>query len=486
MAATSFTTAHDLVKAGVPARLPRQILRESILQAYQAYRKKGYSESDAMQALFPNTILDAATLRRVATSLLSGANLLFLGPPGSGKTSLAKDIWEMYPKEVVAVRDCPVHDDPHSLVDAEFSHKIPACPHCKITYGGLSLKELGEFDPARVDAAKVPVARHRLREGHGLSRVQGSPEVFPDNLTGAINLAKLEEIGDPNSPLVLEPGKVLQANRGLLMVDEIGKLPRGTQNVLLQALQENVVTPAKSRESFPASFVAIATSNLQDLDNVTEPLIGRLAIVYVDFNQDHAKNAQIVRMGSRHDGPFTPSPYLDAAATLIEHWRRSAAATDELSEVGSNRTMIDIIRRAQAHAELDAHDELSADDFHLGAKESMLGRIRARGAENYQQAIQVVENFVEKKWRESLKESTVRYWCGFSQGVLADDKAEALRTLDALRNLAEGRGAPDAAKLQRFEKYVAGQERLNGRTPQDATKRIYTLLLGTGAFSEKA
>jgi len=40
--------------------------------------------------------------------------------------------------------------------------------------------------------------------------------VFPDNLTGTLNLRKLEELGDPTSPLVLEPGKLLQANRGVL------------------------------------------------------------------------------------------------------------------------------------------------------------------------------------------------------------------------------------------------------------------------------
>ena len=132
------------------------------------------------------------------------------------------------------------------------------------------IRLLGDFDAAQVDASKVPVRKLRLREGHGFARLQGSPEVFPDNLTGAINLAKLEQVGDPSSPLVLEPGKVMQANRGVLLIDEIGKLPRGTQNVLLQALQESIVTPAKSRETFPASFLAVTTSNLEDLDNIAK------------------------------------------------------------------------------------------------------------------------------------------------------------------------------------------------------------------------
>lgn len=479
-------TAKEFLDQHLNPHRPQEALRTAVLLKYNDLRKAGHDEAAAMQALFPNTILDAPTLKRLTAALVSGANLLLLGPPGSGKTTLAKDIWELYPKEVLVVEDCPVQDDPFSLVDKNFAAEIPPCPYCKLAYGGVSLKRLGDFDPTLVDPTKVPVVRRRLREGHGLSRIQGSPEVFPDNLTGAINLAKLEEVGDPNSPLVLEPGKVLQANRGLLFVDEIGKMPRGTQNVLLEALQENIVTPAKSRESFPASFVAVATSNLQDLDNVTEPLIGRLAIVFIDFNQDHAKNVAIVRRATRDSGPFTSLVYMDAGAGLTEAWRRTAAAGDELGEVGSNRTMIDIVRRAQAHAQLAARPEMTPEDFHTGAREAMMGRIRARGTESFHQNAQVVEQFVEKKWKEALHDAGVRYWCGFSQGVLLDDKAEALRTLDAVRNHIEGRGHADGTKYEKFQKYVAGRERLTATTGEEALRRVFALLETTGAFTEKA
>lgn len=484
MAPEGTTTAATLLQQRLRPRRPGEILRDAVQQRYDQARKRGQSEDEALQSLFPNTLLDTPTLRRLTAALLSGTNLLFLGPPGSGKTSLAKDVWDLYPKEVLAVETCPVQDDPFSLVDADFYRQVPACPHCKTRYGEVSIGTLGDYDPAQVDPAKVPVVRRRLREGHGLARIQGSPEVFPDNLTGAINIAKLEEIGDPNSPLVMEPGKVLQANRGLLLIDEVGKLPRGTQNVLLQALQENIVTPAKSRETFPASFVAIATSNLQDLDNVTEPLIGRLAILYVDFNEDHAKNTAIVRRGVAEGRPFTPDAYVEAASTLIEQWRRTVGASDELGEVGSNRTMIDVVRRAQAFAQLSAHAIVEPEDFHQGAHDAMVGRIRARGAEGFDQNREIVENFIEKRWKESLKDGTVRCWCAFFIGELREDKAEALRVVDAVRNRAEGRGG-DAAKYERFRKFVESHERLNGVAADDATQKIYRLFESTGAFTEK-
>jgi magnesium chelatase subunit I len=485
MPETEPATAQTLKDEGIRPRRPTEILRETVLDRYNAARKEGRGEAEALQRLFPNTILDEGTLKKAAAALVSGSHVLLLGPPGSGKTSLAKDIWDLYPKDVIVVEGCPVQDDPFSLFDEEFAHVVPPCPYCKTTYGQVAIQRLGEFDPKDVDPGDVPIRRARLREGHGLARIQGSPEVFPDNLTGAINIAKLEEIGDPNSPLVMEPGKVLQANRGVLMIDEIGKLPRGTQNVLLQALQESIVTPAKSRETFPASFVAVATSNLQDLDNVTEPLIGRIGIVYVGFNDDHAKNVDIVRRGAAEPALHTPRLFHEASAGLVGAWRRTAAATDELGEVGSNRTMIDVLRRAQAHARLEGRKHVVSQDYITGAHEAMTGRIRARGAETFHQNTEVVEAFLKKRTEPSLRDAAYRYWCAFYVGELNEDKAEGLRTLDAVKAHLEGRGG-DQGKVKRFREFVTGYEGVNGERSDEVLKRVFDLLESNGAFEEKA
>src|SRR6185503_12229139 len=97
------------------------------------------------------------------------------------------------------------------------------------------------------------------------------------------------------------------------------------------------------------------------------------------FNRDHAKNAAIVRANLQDRGIFTPDAFVEAAATLVEAWRRTAGGSDELGEVGSNRTMVDIVRRAQAFAQLSARMSVEAEDFRQGARDSMVGRIRARG-----------------------------------------------------------------------------------------------------------
>ena len=288
---TAPVSAQVLLDKDVKPSLPLDELHKAILKRLAHLREEGLAEDEVLQALFPTTILDTETLEVVVSTLLAGNHMVLFGPPGSGKTNLAKDIWQLFPKKVWMVKDCPVQDHPYSLVDHKYSNIVQPCPQCKIKYGKIT--EIGEFKVENVNPIDVPVARLNLHEGMGFARLQGSPEVFPDNLTGTINIHKLEELGDPTSPLVIEPGKLLQANRGLLIIDEIGKLPLGTQNVLLQALQERIVTPAKSRDTYPASFIAVATSNLDDLDNINEPLNDRLANIYVGFNKKHSNNRAI-------------------------------------------------------------------------------------------------------------------------------------------------------------------------------------------------
>lgn len=488
VAAPMASTAFDLLQQRAPPMRPREAMRQALLARLHAERAKGAGATDAMQALFPHTVLDDDVLEHVVSTLLSGSNVLVIGPPGSGKTSLAKDIWNLMPKDVWAIDDCPVQDDPLSLVHPEFSLEVPPCPYCKTRYGGVSMKEVGDFEAGRVDARKVPVRKLRLREGHGFARLQGSPEVFPDNLTGAINLAKLESIGDPNSPLVLEPGKVMQANRGLLLVDEIGKLPRGTQNVLLQALQESIVTPAKSRETFPASFLAVTTSNLEDLDNINEPLNDRLSKLYVGFNKDHAKNRAIVDQGLKGArAAATPEVLREATVYLLEEWRATAEGSAELLEVGSNRTMLDVLSRAEAYAMLRGGAAVEVEDWRKGAVDAMAGRIRARGGDSYEQNRAVVERFVDKRWREAGKHAAVDYWCRFSAQVLRDDKGEGRKFVGEAREMAKRGamgGSGDSARLQKWAEFVRSRERDPRLGGGEAAGQVFHLLDAFGAFED--
>lgn len=461
-------TAQDIINAGARPQTPGERLRAEILRTVEALRAGGQDDTGVLQALYPRTILPPDVLETLTAALVAGSHVLLFGPPGSGKTSLAKDIWALFPKNVYIVADCPVQDDPFSLVDERYSRAVPPCPFCKTQYARVSQADLREFRTSDVEPSKVPVREGHLREGHGFARLQGSSEVFPDNLTGSINLHRLEQVGDPTSPLVLEPGKLLQANRGLLIVDEIGKLPLGTQNVLLQALQESTVSPAKSRETFPAAFVAVCTSNLTDLDNINEPLSDRLSNVYVGFNREHRKNRLIVdlALAGRQVTTFFPDVLLEAGVYLIEEWRRSAGEIYELSEVGSNRTMIDIALRSESYAALarNGSRKVSVEDFKEGTIDAMLGHIRARGGDSYAQDEKTVQDFLRKQFGEAMHRAGLEYWCTFFVQVLKRDKSEAKRILDECRLVLKSPN-PERAKLPkfaRFAEYASAREGVRG------------------------
>lgn len=486
------STAAQLRQGGLVVESPTEQFREEILRRLAAGRAKGLSRDEAIASLFPDTVLPQATYEDIVTALVSGAHLLFFGPSGAGKTSLAKELWELFPKGAWVVQGCPVLDHPFSLVDPGVAERFPPCPVCRRRFapGG----EVANFDPSRVDPSKVPAEFIRMREGYGFARLQGSSEVFPDHLTGNLNLRRLEEVGDPMSPLVLEPGKLLQANRGMLLCDEIGKLPLGTQNVLLQALQEGTVTPSKSRESFPGSFVAICTSNLSDLDNINDPLSDRLTSLHIGFNPHHAENRRIVELGrSRSAGTYVPEILLDAGVRVIETWRRKMSDDNpDIGEVGSNRTLLDVAHRTGAIAELAEHPVPTPDDLKAGLLHAMRGRIRARSGDSFSQNERRVFEFLDRYTEPALKRSAGVYWCRYFRTVLRENAADGEATV------AEGRQLKGDAQLieqvaqsgtlfpkfRPFVTYVAEREQVPASVrPVDAAVASFGLLERYSLFS---
>ncbi len=487
-------TAAQLKAAHVPVATPAERFRDEILRALEAFRQKGLARPEAVRALFPRTVLPEETYEDLIAALISGAHVLFFGPSGAGKTSLAKDLWNLFPKGVWVVDGCPVLDHPLAVVDPALAEQFPPCPICERRFapGGDATR----FDPASVDPTKVPATYVQLREGYGYARLQGSSEVFPDHLTGNINLRKLEEVGDPMSPLVLEPGKLLQANRGFLLVDEIGKLPLGTQNVLLQALQEGTVTPSKSRESFPGLFVAVCTSNLSDLDNINDPLSDRLTSLHVGYNERHADNRRIVSLGKSNDPiEYVPEVLTDAGVRVIEAWRlRMSEDNPDIGEVGSNRTLLDVAARTAAIGVLAGHAVPTSADLKAGLLHAMRGRIRARSGDSFRQNEKRVADFIAQYLDPSLKRSAGVYWCRFYRGVLRENAADAQALVGEGRRLKDdgqlrAQAATDSSifpKFRTFAQYVTDREHPATQVPPlDVAANVFGILEEYSLFTCK-
>jgi Mg-chelatase subunit ChlI len=489
------STAAQLKAAKVAAESPGERFRAEVLRRLDALRGKGLDRDQAVRALFPRTVLPDATYGDVVTAIVSGAHVLFFGPSGAGKTSLARDLWGLFPKGAWVVDGCPVLDQPLALVEPDVADRFPPCPICTRRFAPGGDQSL--FDPTRVDPTKVPAQYVHLREGFGFARLQGSSEVFPDHLTGNINLRKLEEVGDPMSPLVLEPGKLLQANRGFLLVDEIGKLPLGTQNVLLQALQEGTVTPSKSRESFPGMFVAVGTSNLSDLDNINDPLSDRLTSLYVGYNDHHADNRRIVAIAREEEHVrWVPEVLVDAGVRVVEAWRlRTSDDNPDVGEVGSNRTLLDVAARTSSTALLAGHPAPTSADLRAGLLHAMRGRLRARSGESFRQNEKRVTEFIDQYLPPSLKRSAGVYWCRYYRGPLKESQPEAEALVGEGRRLKD-----DAALLQQaagdggvfprfksFARYVTDRESPGDSVaPLDAAVTVYRLLEEHSLFTCRA
>jgi len=249
-----FTLA-DIIKSGMRPKTSRDCLLQMVVMKLQSGEE-----------LFPDIFGMETEKRRFIEILMSGRGALFTGEYGVAKTDLAKHIQlllnEYHAREpVYYIEQCPVQEDP--LILARFMSLLPLqqmpyqadpCPICRAQIRDVN------GDPEKISVKRLD----RIVEGRGFARVQGGGDVLPEEIVGTYNLLKLAQIGDPFDPRVFEPGKIGQASRGLLFVDEIGKLSESAQHVLIQAAQEHCMTPTKSRETFPVDFLLVATTNYAD------------------------------------------------------------------------------------------------------------------------------------------------------------------------------------------------------------------------------
>ncbi|MEM3653458.1 MAG: AAA family ATPase, partial [Candidatus Bathyarchaeia archaeon] len=318
----------------------REELREEILNRLR-------SGKDVLEGFYASKDLKESIL----AVLIAGRHLILEGPPGVGKTTLAKVIASLLPP-MQAVEGCRYNCDP----------ELPNCPDCKANKGKLKAITIEGKDR--------------------FVRVQGSPELMPEDLVGDIDPVMAMKYGIKD-PRAFTPGKIQKAHRKILFIDELNRVPERTQSTLLQVLEEGVTTIAGFDIEVKVDTLVIATQNPEEYagaERISETLSDRFERIKIGYPSE-AHEIEILKRYAKK------IPGVSASNDLISKIVRISQITrthQKIIRPASVRASISTYEQAQALALLRNKTFVEKSDIEKAAEISLTGRIELSLNEEYE------------------------------------------------------------------------------------------------------
>jgi Mg-chelatase subunit ChlI len=282
--------------------------------------------------------------QQILAVLLAGKNLLLEGPPGSGKTLIARELAKALP--------------PMQAMDCDFNclPEKPVCPQC--TSSGKGKGEEGKV-------VSVPGNRRFIR-------IQGSPEITAEDLVGDIDPVSAFKYG-PFDARAFRPGKIIKANRKILFVDEINRIPERLQNTLLQMLQEGIVTVGSFDLEFAVDTIFIATMNPEEqagVYRISEALKDRLEKVRISY-PTYDEELKIMSLYGNSLGVTVPEKIRAKMVDVVQKTR----ADKNVEQPASVRATLTVFELSQSFTLLRKESTVNLADVHHAAEIALKGRV---------------------------------------------------------------------------------------------------------------